>query len=64
MVFWIVLIIVVNLIALAVLIAYAIWLWHKASDVYSEIQMLSKRTEELADLLAQIGQEGDQYRLS
>ena len=44
-------------IALAGLItvaSYAVWLAHKASDLFSELQMLGKRAEELADLVAQI----------
>ena len=36
------------------LICYAVWLAHKASDVFSELEMLSKRADELADLVAQI----------
>lgn len=44
-------------IALAGLItvaSYAVWLAHKASDLFSELQMLGKRAEELSDLVSQI----------
>ncbi|MEZ5128058.1 MAG: hypothetical protein R2703_06090 [Micropruina glycogenica] len=44
-------------IALAGLItvaSYAVWLAHKASDLFSELQMLGKRAEELAALVSQI----------
>lgn len=33
---------------------YAVWLWHKATDLYSELEMLGERAGELADLLAAI----------
>lgn len=34
--------------------AYALWLWHKATDLFSELEMLGRRAEELGDLAAQI----------
>ena len=34
--------------------SYAVWLAHKASDLFSELQMLGKRAEELADLVSQV----------
>ena len=39
---------------LIVPISYAVWLWHKASDLFSELEMLGKCADELATLLAQI----------
>lgn len=36
------------------LIAYAVWLAHKAGDVLSEVQMIADRTGQLFDLLSQI----------
>jgi hypothetical protein len=36
------------------LICYAVWLAHKAGDLFSELEMLSRRADELADLVAQI----------
>ena len=50
-------VLVFGLIALAGLImvvSYAVWLAHKASDLFSELEMLGRRAEELADLLSQI----------
>ena len=44
-------------IALAGLItvaSYAVWLAHKASDLFSELQMSGKRAEELAALVSQV----------
>jgi hypothetical protein len=35
-------------------IAYAVWLAHKAADVFSELQVLADRTGQLFDLLSQI----------
>ncbi|MFT4294277.1 MAG: hypothetical protein QM582_02565 [Micropruina sp.] len=34
--------------------SYAVWIAHKASDLFSELQMLGKRAEELADLVSQV----------
>ncbi len=39
---------------LIVTISYAVWLWHKASDLFSEVEMLGQRVEELTALLSQI----------
>lgn len=50
-------VLVFGLIALAgliTLISYAVWLWHKASDLFSELEMLARRLEELGELLAKI----------
>ncbi|MFT4217336.1 MAG: hypothetical protein QM619_09165 [Micropruina sp.] len=34
--------------------SYAVWLAHKVSDLFSELQTLGKRAEELADLVSQV----------
>ena len=34
--------------------SYAVWLWHKTSDLLSELAMLGTRAEELADVLSQL----------
>jgi hypothetical protein len=39
---------------LIMVISYAVWLWHKLSDLFSELEMLGKRAEEFAALLARI----------
>lgn len=39
---------------LIMLVSYAVWLWHKASDLFSELEMLGTRAGELADLVSQI----------
>jgi len=39
---------------LVVAVSYAVWLWHKASDLFSEVEMLGQRVDELTTLLAQI----------
>ncbi len=44
----------IALAGLVMLIAYAVWLAHKASDVMSEVQVLAERGDQLAGLLAQI----------
>lgn len=39
---------------LIMLIGYAIWLAHKAADVYAELRVLGGRANELLELTAQI----------
>lgn len=39
---------------LIMVVSYAVWLWHKASDLFSELEMLGERFGELAELLNQI----------
>ena len=52
--FWVLLFALIALGGLIMVISYAIWLWHKASDLFSEIEMLGTRAEELAALLGQV----------
>jgi hypothetical protein len=44
----------IGLAGLIMLICYAVWLAHKASDLFSELDMLATRADELAELVAQI----------
>ena len=44
----------IALVGLVMLIAYAVWLAHKASDVLSELAVLAERGDQLAGLLGQI----------
>jgi len=44
----------VGLAGAIMLICYAVWLAHKASDLFSELEMLAMRADELAGLVAQI----------
>ncbi len=44
----------VALAGLVTLVAYAVWLAHKASDLFSEIRMLGSRLNDIADLLGTI----------
>lgn len=44
----------IALAGLVMVASYGVWLWHKASDLFSELEMLGKRAEELAALLEQI----------
>ncbi len=45
------------------LVAYAVWLAHKAADVLSEVGVLADRTGPLAELLSQI-QPPEQRRMA
>lgn len=42
----------IALAGLITVVSYAVWLAHKASDLFSELQMLGKRAEELATLVS------------
>ncbi len=44
----------IALAGLVMVASYAVWLWHKASDLFSELEMLGRRGEELAELLSRI----------
>ncbi|MGH3339639.1 MAG: hypothetical protein ACRDPL_12530, partial [Propionibacteriaceae bacterium] len=44
----------IALAGLVMLVCYAVWLAHKAADVWSEVDMLAVRANELARLVAQI----------
>jgi hypothetical protein len=51
---WVLIFGLIALAGLITVISYGVWLWHKASDLFSELEMLGKRLEELGDLLAKI----------
>jgi hypothetical protein len=51
---WVIVFVGIGLAGLIMLISYAVWLAHKASDLFSELDMLVVRAGELSDLLAQI----------
>ncbi|MCW3157950.1 hypothetical protein [Micropruina sonneratiae] len=34
--------------------SYGVWLAHKAADLFSELQMIGTRAEELAELVSQV----------
>lgn len=44
----------VALLGLVTAVSYAVWLMHKASDLYSEVRMLGRRADEATELLARI----------
>jgi hypothetical protein len=44
----------IALAGLVMVASYGVWLAHLASDVFSELEMLGKRAEELAALLEQV----------
>jgi hypothetical protein len=51
---WVIVFVGIGLAGLIMLISYAVWLAHKASDLFSELDMLAVRAGEFADLAAQI----------
>lgn len=51
---WVLLFGLIGLGGLIMVVSYAVWLWHKASDLFSELEMLGRRAEELAELLGRI----------
>ena len=44
----------IALAGLVMVASYGVWLWHKATDLLSEIEMLGERASELAALLEQV----------
>ncbi|HKX16307.1 MAG TPA: hypothetical protein VJN19_14020 [Propionibacteriaceae bacterium] len=51
---WVIVFVGIGLAGLIMLICYAVWLAHKASDLFSELDMLATRADELAELVRQI----------
>jgi hypothetical protein len=51
---WVIVFVGIALAGLVMLISYAVWLAHKASDVWSEVSVLADRADEMAQLLAEI----------
>ena len=51
---WILLFGLIALGGLIMVVSYGIWLWHKASDLFSELEMLGERATELADILGRL----------
>ena len=58
-VIWVYVFLGIGLAGLVTAISYAVWLAHKASDLYSEVRMLGRRAEEAAELLARLELPGD-----
>jgi hypothetical protein len=52
---WVFIFAAIALLGLGMLIGYAVWLAHKASDLFSEVSVLGDRAGELMGLAAQIG---------
>jgi hypothetical protein len=51
---WVVVFAGIGLAGLIMLISYAVWLAHKTSDLFSELDMLAVRASELSELVSQI----------
>ena len=51
---WVIVFVGIALAGLVMLICYAVWLAHKAADVWSEVDMLAVRATEFADLVGRI----------
>ena len=51
---WVIVFVGIALAGLVMVICYAVWLAHKASDVWSEVSMLADRADELAQLVGQV----------
>lgn len=59
-VMWVWVFLGIGLVGLVSVVCWGIWLWHKAQDVFSEVEMLSTRAQELSDLIAQLEMPGSQ----
>lgn len=51
---WVLVLAGVALLGLVGLVAYAVWLWHKAEDVLSEVEMVGRQAEEILALVDDI----------
>lgn len=51
---WVLVFVGIALAGLVMVASYGVWIAHLASDVFSELEMLGKRAEELAALLEQV----------
>lgn len=51
---WVIVFATIALAGLIMVISYAVWLAHKAADLFSEIEMLGDRANELAALLERV----------
>lgn len=50
---WVWLFLAIALVGLLTAVGYAVWLWHKAADLFGEVLELGKRLEEALELLEQ-----------
>lgn len=53
----------IALLCLVLIVAYVVWLAHKAADVFSELQMCGNQLEQLMELLTQLDLEPLQTRV-
>ncbi len=51
---WVWIFLGIGVAGLITIASYAVWLAHKASDLFSELQMLGTRAGELAELVSQV----------
>ncbi|MCC2593164.1 hypothetical protein LKO27_07035 [Tessaracoccus sp. OS52] len=51
---WVYVFLGIGLAGLVTAVSYAVWLAHKASDLYSEVRMLGRRAEEAAELVGRL----------
>lgn len=51
---WVLVFAGIALLGLVGLVAYAVWLWHKAEDVLSEVEMVGRQAEEILSLIDDI----------
>lgn len=51
---WVAIFGAIALAGVIMLVCYGIWLWHKVEDLFSELDMLSKRADEMAALLDRV----------
>lgn len=52
--FWVILFVAIAAAGLLMLVGYAIWLAHKASDVFAELKVLGERSGRIAETLSRI----------
>lgn len=48
---WVLVVVGIAVLGLVGLVAYAIWMWHKIEDLFSEVEMVGRQAEEILSLV-------------
>ncbi|MEA5154540.1 hypothetical protein [Raineyella sp.] len=48
---WVLVFVGIAVLGLVGLVAYAVWMWHKAQDLLSEVEMVGRQAEEILSLV-------------
>ena len=51
---WVIVLVVIAVLGVAMVVGYAIWLAHKASDVFGELKVVGDRLGQLSEILGRL----------